>query len=229
MAYPVAADFRTATIAEYAHDIPLSTTEVSNANTEALLGATIARMVERFEELTNDRFISETLTLDIDGSGHRKLVLPKRCTGITTLSLRQDSGSYVAQSASNTYQLHSSLYASGAKRIGDVDWVEVLPHGDGLVSLPTGGHPFYWPRGQYAVRIAGTWGWTTTPADVKRAIALLVYDHYKPIRDDLRRAEGYRTQDADIRLVPVDGTSTGLPEVDRIVAEYRREDYIGVR
>jgi hypothetical protein len=220
------ADFRPGSLAEYCYGLSLT---ASQAPATALTAA-IARMSARFDTLCNDQFEGGTGTFDFDGSGHRKLVLPKRLTAITTLSIRDDAGAYTAQSTSNVYQLHPSLYSSGSKRRGDFDWVEVLPDGEGLTGLPSGASPWYWPRGLQSVRIDGTWGWTTPPADVKYAIALLVWDHFKSKRGDLYRAARISTAEQTTEFVsvsPEDGF-TGIPDVDLIVEQYRRSAFIAV-
>lgn len=214
MAYIAAADFREATPAEYCSGLALTTAEASDAT----LGSAIARLSQRFDDLTSDHFESETLTLELDGDGTTRILLPRRCTALTTVKTRDQAGTLTLQ-ASTAYRLHSSLDSTGSKRIyGSLDWIDLVPLSGGLVSTVDG--PYGWPCGPQTVQVVGTFGWTTCPTDVKRAVALMVYDHFKPISDQTRRAEGWVINGISYtRSV----TGTGLPEVDAVIDDYRRD------
>lgn len=229
MAYIAPADLRTATLAEYAAGLALSTTEVSSASTEALLTATIARVSQLFNDFTNDVFESESLTLELDGDGTSRLMLPKRTTAVTTVKLRDEDGTLGSAQTSTVYRLHSSLYSSGSKRSGEYDWIDIVPLGAGLSNGLEG--PYAWPCGPQTVQVVGTYGWTTTPAQVKRAIALMVYDHWKPSRPDIRAAESVSNNNVIVRYAlpdPENDIWTGISEVDGIIKQYRRDGYLVV-
>jgi hypothetical protein len=218
MAYLVVADVREATLAEFASGLALSTAEA----TDTQVTAAIARQSQHFDDLVNDHFETETVTLELDGDGTSRLLLPKRCTAVSTVKTRDYAGTLTTQ-ASTQYRLHSSLYSTGSKRLGDMDWLDTVPLSGGL-SLVVG-DIYAWPEGPQTVQVVGSFGWTTTPADVKRAVALLVWDHFKPDDEHIRRASQWGTQQAT--FVRSDG-ATGLPEVDKIVDDYKRDITVGI-
>jgi hypothetical protein len=214
--YLTYADFRTASIAEYCLGIDLTSTEAS----DALMTAAIARMSQRFNDYTDDVFEPESLTLELDGEGTARLLLPKRCTSVTTLKLRDSSGTLGSAEAAAAYRLHSSLYASGSKRMGEWDFLEVVPGGSGLSD-----GTYVFPEGPQTCQIVGSFGWTTTPGDVKRAVALMVYDHFKGVRADIRAAESVSANNVIVRYAqpdPANGIWTGINECDAIIRDYQR-------
>lgn len=220
MAYIVPADFRSATLAEYtagANSLALTTTEVPSTGSEALLTATIVRQSQRFDDACNDRFstVSES-DYALNSNGTSRLVLPWRTTRVYNLFTVDAAGVSTLQD-SEAYRLSSSLDADGARRIAELDVIEIIDWGPGLVGTRS---PWYFDKGQASVLIEADFGWTTTPLDVKRAVALLVYDHYKPISKNIYQADQWVAGDA--RYSRSDGRF-GIPEVDDAVTEYRRE------
>jgi len=218
MAYPVSADFRTTTQAEYCRGLTLTTDEAS----DAALTATIARVVDRVEALCDDTFVSASATYDLRGSGTSQLALPARCTAVTTVSTRSYLGALTVQAAT-TYRLVSSLDTAGANRIPGIPWdyLEIPPyqHFTGVV-LDTG---YWWPVGPETIQVVGTFGWTVTPPDIKRAIALLVYDQIKPLAPILRRVSTYNTVDATYEYSGVNASGpTGIPDADAIIEDFNR-------
>jgi hypothetical protein len=216
MAYLTATQFRTATLAEFCHGLALDTTEAPSGE----LADAITRLSARLDDWTNDHYESETLTLGITGTGGTNLLLPKRCTAVTQVHIRNHLGVLTTQDASR-YRLHSSL-EGGTRRISTDDWLELVGGTGGLTGLPYGQTERYlWPTGILSVDVAGSFGWTAVPGDIKRALALLVWDHFKSFRSDLRRASRYQT--AELAVDVSVGTPSGMPEVDAIVADYRRD------
>lgn len=215
MAIITAADFRAATVAEYCYDIQMETATAP----DAALTATITRMTTKLQEYCDDSFESENLALSVSGDGiSSMLLLPKRCTAISQIRTLASTGTYTVQTASR-YRLKSSLYASGSRRVSQsaLDWVEIVQ------ALSVG---WSWPSDVNGVEVTGTFGWTTCPGDIKRAVALMCWDHFKPQRGDLRRASRVSTQDTTTEYLPADpdiGVFTGISEVDDIIREYRRD------
>lgn len=223
MTYIIPADFRAASQAEYASGILITDDEAEDTR----LTAAIARLTQRFNDYTNDVFESESLTLELDGDGSDRLMLPKRCTAVSTVKLRDEDGTLGSSQTSTVYRLHSSLYSTGSKRQGEYDWLHIVPLGAGLSNSLDGA--FAWPCGPQTVQVVGTFGWTTTPGDVKRAVALMVYDHFKSTRPDIRAAESVQQQDVIVRYAspdPANGIWTGIQEVDLIIGAYRRDSYL---
>jgi hypothetical protein len=213
MAIITEADFRAATVAEYCYDIQM---EVAVAPA-ASLTATIARMTSKFSEYTNDSWETESLTLSLAGDGSSLLRLPKRCTQVTQVRTLNTSGTYTTHTTTY-WRLKSSLYANGSKRLGELDYLETIQ--------PLANWGYCWPTAANSVEVTGSFGWTTAPSDVKRAVALMCWDHFKPQRGDLRRASRVSTQDVTTEYLPPDpatGIFTGIPEVDDVIREYRRD------
>jgi len=215
--YLVAADLRADTLTEYTAQLALSDAE---ASTSALTAA-IAAQSAQFDAWTNDHYDSETLTLDLTGSGSERLILPKRCTDATTVSIIDDIGTVTAQ-ASTIYRLHSSLESGARRSESRFDYLSIIQTSAGLTGLPVGWNNVWrWPAQPGSVRVLGTFGWTTCPARVKRAVAILVYDQCKPFRADLRRARQWQDEKATMDVSQSE--PSGLPEVDAIVTDYRRD------
>jgi hypothetical protein len=223
MSYLTASQFRSGSQAEFTHDLLLSATDVED---DDLITGAISRLSARFDDWTEDHFeTSEAQTRALKGSGGRRLYLPHRYTAISQVRIADEDGTWTVQTDPGVYRLHSSLDASGAGTVGDLDYLELLANGEGLSGYPSGFGAWAWPTQANSVEVTGTIGWTVTPGDVKRAVAVLVYDHFKPVRKDLRRAETVANANETVRYIttqPELGIFSGIPEVDEIVARLRR-------
>jgi hypothetical protein len=221
VAYLIAADMRQGSLAEFATGLALddSTAETSR------LTASIARMSQRFDDLTNDHFETQTgVTLTLAGYGDTILYLPRRCTAVTTVSITNYAGTVTAQ-AGGVYRLHSSLNSAGSawNTPGDLDWLELLPYQ--FLSGASFGLGYAWPDETNSVTVLGTFGWTVTPTDVKRAVALMVYAEFQPQADVL----GHVTQWSDSGTIYQRSVGpTGLPAVDELVERYKRTQSVMV-
>lgn len=222
MAYITPADMRSATLAEHAAGLALSTTDVSNAGGEALLLATIAGVSQRIDDLTNDHFESLSATYELRGDGTSKLTLPQRCTAVSIVQLRDATGALFTQ-PSSVYRLESSLNAAGSDRTFNdaTDFISIVPF-QYLTVVDSSADPTRWPEGANQVHVEGTFGWTVTPRDIKRLAALLVFDTWKPLDGRLRRA---RTITGDGGSYDYDTASgpTGITEADQIIANFLRQ------
>lgn len=218
MAYPTAAEFRPDTLVEYTLGLAIALDE-ANAT---VLQAAIDAQAQSFEEKTNDTFVTTgSTTITIDGTASRKLILPKRCTAVTVVKTVDYAGTETTQAA-GTYRLHSSLDAAGAERVGSYDFIEILPESAGFVNTR---HPYKYDQGVATVKVTGVFGWTTTPRNAKRAVALMVWDQVKPRRADLHKVARIDGQSESI--VFTDTEPTGIVEADRIIAEFYREPFMG--
>lgn len=212
------ADFREAGLKEYCAGYALSDDKADDTR----LADAIARMTKRFEVATADLFSSTTATYTLAG-GSRRVFLPHRCTAVTTLKTVDYAGAETTQAAA-LYRLHSSLDATGSEAIGKTDYAEIIEgYSTGLLSTYS---PYRFDSGSGTVKITGTFGWTVAPSDVKHAIAILVYDHFQPIRNDLRQTERWSADGASYDRAQTE--PFGLPEVDGIVAAYQRAVTVGV-
>lgn len=210
----VPADFRAASLAASCVGIPLETSDVSNA----LLEDVIESQTEWLEATVGDRFNSFSDVIYLDGDGTSFLDLPFRTTAIYNLWTVDAEGTEVIESA-DAYRLHSSLDASGERRVGSYDFIEVTELSSGLTGTLD---PFRFDFGTGTVKVEGQFGWDDAPQIVRRAVAQLVYNHVKPIRSDLRNASQYAT--ADITVQFSDTTPTGLVAVDAVIAAYTRDE-----
>jgi hypothetical protein len=219
------ADMREDSLAEFAAGCALGEAEASDAN----ITAAIVRLTDRFQDWTNDIYQNVVTTVDEDGIGGSLLRLRHRTTVVSSVTFRLADGTYTSAQAVTAYRLISSLNATGDDVVGDFDYLEVVPYSPGFSPTNAGGYPYLWPIGPQIVRVTGTFGWTVPPADAKRAIAMLVWHHFKPIRADLGRATSWQAGDTAVtNAIPTDDAPSGIPDVDQIIRRLRRNTYIGV-
>lgn len=211
MAYVAAADFREGSKKWYTAQATLTQEQAPDAD----LTAAIASISAQFDGWCDDHFEATAATeFTLDVREHsRRLYLPKRVRSVTQVETIDEDGVATVEAAT-AYRVHSSLNAAGSEETGKLDWLEIIP-GERL-STDTGG----WPIGTGTVQVTGNWDYLVTPDRVKRAIALLVWNHFAPRGDSLHRAQRWQTEQAsyDASLT----TPTGLPEVDAIIEDLRR-------
>lgn len=224
-------DFRENSLNEVCIDLDLTTDEADDAT----LAAAIARLTTRMNRWCRDRFEATTGALEIDGRGTARLMLPQRFTAVTAVKTRDQTGTLSTALDTTGYRLHSSLNAAGNDRNdgteSNLDWIDLLPYGTGLATVGIGGDAYCWPYGAGSVQVTGTYGWTTTPTDIKRALALLVWEHVKRQRGDLRGAESVQAGGTLVRFVtpnPAEGSYSGLVEADEVMASFDRHQRMAV-
>lgn len=224
------AAFRIDTIDEACIGLELDTGEAE----DTLLTATIARMTTRLNRWTNDRFEPTTGTAEVNGSGTSRLYLPNRYTAVSAVKTRDEFGTLSTALTASGYRLHSSLNAAGDDRIDQdaiLDWIDLLYGGVGLSVVGYGGDIYTWPSVPGSVQVTGTYGWTTAPPEIKRALALLTWDHVKRVRSDLRSAESVQAGGTLVRYVqpnPAEGIYSGIAEADEIIRDYERRQRVAV-
>ena len=218
MTYIAAADLRESSQAEFAHGCVISSADVS---TDALLDAIIARVSARIDDELNDHFEPEdNQTYDVDGDGTRRLYLPKRTRNIDSVSTRDADGTLTAETV--VWRLRSSLNAAGTARVGDFDWLDIIPGR----TLSTGA---VWPEGPQTVRVIGDFSWVTSsvPSEIKRLTALITYDTAKTRGAHAGYAERISTQDTTYLMsIPGADAPTGIPEADEIIRRWRRAESV---
>lgn len=192
MAYIAAADFREKTVQPYTANLVLD----EGAGTDAYLDLVIAQMTAQVEIDLNDEFEppnpDNNETIKIDNDNPYKLYIPRRVRSIASVQTR--SYQTMTTQASTTYYHRRSLNSTGDAMVNNRkhDWLEPLP---GLtVSC--------WPTGGEAVWITGTFGWSAVPDDIKRLVALRVYDQIKSSADPLSNILQRNTLDAQITYGP---------------------------
>lgn len=179
----------------------------------------IAAVTQRIDYLCDDHFSPLTTTIDVDvDATSPRLYLPKRVTAITAIKTRDHLGVLTTQPA-GAYRLRSSLDAAGALELFAQDYVDLLEWGPGL-SGPDITWSYGWPVGTQTVQISGTIGWTVTPGDIKRATALLVWDHFERESGDVRRAS--RWARGDLTVERASDSLTGMPEADDLLRPFIR-------
>lgn len=222
MAYLTPADFRAgAGLHEVCTGLSLTATEAPDAG----LTSAIARLSQRVDDYTGDHFESQTAVIEkLDVSfASDILFLPRRCTAVTTVQTQDELAVLTAQTS---FRFRSSLNAAG-DGLRDpatmTDYLQIIPGGPGLTGVDWG---WVWPMGPQTVWVTGTYGWTTCPSDIKRALALLVFNHFKPIRADLRLAETVSVADSTIRFGAT--FPSGIVEADDILYDYKRPPMVVV-
>lgn len=204
MAYIAAADFRERTVKPYCTNLILGESDGLDAYIDLII-TQVATQVEL--DLADDFDPPNPDTdeiISVDGSGWSRLYLPRRVRSLTTVETRALEV-YTVQ-ASTKWRLRKSLNTAGTGMIeGRVsDWLDA-------VSLST----TIWPLGADTVRLTGKFGWAAVPDDIKRLVALKVYDLIKGNADPLSRIVQRQTLDATVTY----GQSS---EIADIMARYQR-------
>lgn len=218
MALLTPANFREQTLAAACAGLALDQSEAPDAD----LTTWIAAVTQRVNAITNDYFEPSTISLEHDvynPTGY--LYLQRRTTAVTAVKTRDGAGVLTTQAA-GSYRLHSSLDSTGAVRVGDIDYLAII----GTTGLTTTPDAWTWPVGTQTVQVSGTFGWTTCPGDIKRAVAMIVWDVFKREGGDVRRAS--RWARGDLTVERATDTMTGLPEADEILKGYTRAAAVAV-
>jgi hypothetical protein len=202
MAYVAAADFREATRTAWTKGLILSENDVNDAEL-VLVIAQVAGLIEL--ELDDDfdppnPDVDETIV--VDGTIGSRLYIPRRVRSLTSVGTRSLAGVITAVS-STSYRLHSSLNAAGTAQVDrdrKRDWLDSLS---------------YTTWADDGVQLVGKFGWAVPPGDIKRLVALRVYDMVKGTADPLSTVSQRVTSDGSVVM----GESR---EIARIVAVYGR-------
>jgi hypothetical protein len=202
MAYVAADDFREETRKPWTRGLTLTEGDANEAELDLVI-AQVAGLVEL--ELDDDfdppnPDVDETIVLE--GTIGSRLWVPRRVRSLTSVGTRSLAG-VVTALAATAYRLHSSLNGAGTAMLDGYrkrDWLDSL-------SSTT------WADD--GVQLVGKFGWAAPPNDVRRLVALRVYDMVKPTGDPLSTVAQRVTSDGSLVL----GESR---EMARIVAAYGR-------
>lgn len=202
MAYVAADDFRQETRKPWTKGLVLSDGEAPDGELDLVI-AQVAGLIEL--ELDDDfdppnPDVDETIV--IDGTIGSRLWIPRRVRSLTSVGTRSISGVITAVAATS-YRLHSSLNAAGTAMLDGNrkrDWLDSL-------SSTT------WADD--GVQLVGKFGWQSPPNDIRRLVALRVYDMVKGTADPLSTVSQRVTSDGSV----VVGESR---EMARIAAAYGR-------
>ena len=202
MTYIAAADFRERTVAAYCVGLILGETD----GLDSYIDLIITRVVTQVELDLGDDFEpaggDPDETIDVDGFDRPRLYTPRRVRSLTTVKTRAADGTLTTQ-ASTAWRLHKSLDTAGTAML-DGSRLDYLVH---LVDV--------WPLGTQTVQLVGKFGWAAVPTDIKRLVALKVYDVIKGNADPLSRIVQRQTLDATITY----GAPTEITELEN---RYRR-------
>ena len=200
MAYVLAADFRERTQKPWCKGLVLVEGDASDAELDLL----IAQVAGQFELELDDDFDPPSPdndeTIYVDGAYGSRLYIPRRVRSLTTVSTRSLSGTITAV-GSTSYRLHSSLNAAGTAMTGKRDWLDSLSY---TTWASDGG-----------IQLIGKFGWAAVPSDIKRLVALRVYDVAKATVDPLSTVTQRITGDGTL-------TFADSREMARITAIYER-------
>ena len=215
MAYIAAADFRERTVKPYCNNLILGETD----GTDVYLDLVIAQVTTQVELDLADDFEppggDADEAINVDGWGMNRLYAPRRVRSLTTVEVRYSWLTTYMTQAATAYRLRKSLDSAGTSMVEGrtSDWL------DAMSSLSTG----VWPLGAETVRLTGKFGWAAVPTDIKRLVALKVYDLVKGNGDPMTRIIQRQTLDATITYGPPE-------EITAIEFRYRRQPalaYIG--
>jgi len=200
--YIAAADFRERTVASYCAGLILGETD----GLDAYIDLIVAQVTTQVELDLGDDFEpaggDPDETVECNGSGRARMYTPRRVRALTTVKTRADDGTLTVV-ATTDYRLHSSLVSGTAMRDGSK--LDYLEH---LVNV--------WPLGEQTVQLVGKFGWSAVPTDIKRLVALKVYDLVKAKAGPLSTIVQRTTADAILTY----GPSTEVAEIEN---RYRRE------
>lgn len=198
--YLLAADFREQTQKPWCKGLLLTEGDCSNAELDLL----IAQVAGQWELELDDDFDPPSPdndeTINVEGTLGPRLHIPRRVRSLTMASTRSLSGMLTAVSSAS-YRLRSSLNSTGTAMVGTWDWLDSASYNTWAAD---GG-----------VQLVGKFGWAAVPNDIKRLVALRVYDVMKATADPLSTVTQRITSDGQI-------TMADSREITRIRGIYQR-------
>lgn len=208
MTYIAAADFRQRTLKSWASDIVLTEAD----GDDAYIDGVIARLTTQLELDLGDDFEppggDADETIKIDAYGGDLLTVPRRIRSITTLQTRQAGGTTMTTTTAYYHRrsLNTAGTAMATNEMGSGRKYDVLEASTSLAC---------WPYGQEMVWITGKFGWAAVPDDIKRLLALKVYEAVRAKADPLTTV---------VQLTTVDSVKTFGPsrEMQQITDQYKR-------
>ncbi len=201
----------------------------------------------RFIEMATGRtFGPRYMTFSVDGRGHRLLLLHQAIVAVENVVLAEDYPAIDGQG----YRVYNRAIAQNLLTPDDrndprLELIEV-ESGDEVVQGQISN--VCWPRGAQNIAISGVWGYTDPdgspmgciPSLIKRATILLVYRALPLITDEAGRdaqvnrfrvtSESTRGQSVSFGQLSSGGGASGFtgdPEIDGIIAAYRRPPVLG--
>lgn len=159
---------------------------------------------------------SQTTVIAVDTFGGYFVYAPKRVRSLLQLETQDWNGQFTIEAAS-VYRWEA--FTGDPRQIGEQDVVYFVPGwtlGKGWTN---------WPVGLQTVRLTGNFGWLTPPDEVRRAVALMVWEVVHPLGDYMRYAQGVQVDGANV-MGPPAGELSRIPEVNSIADRYARRRFI---
>jgi len=191
--------------------------------TDAEVLSLIEEMEDWVDELTNDKWDSNSRAYVFDGTGQKYLFLTEktrlRCLSVTNVVYRSDyADSFDSDGTtcdSDSYIRYNHLLV----RVSTNETTRLITE-EGV-----------WERGRQNYRVTGTWGHASVPVAIKRAVVLLVRERITP-GSSMSEAPLAEEQWADYRYRLREASATsdskkgvpilsGYPAVDRLLMRHR--------
>ena len=184
-----------------------------SAYTHGELDTEIALFESLVEAICNDIFYSKTEAVQINGSGTAKIffypVVPYRLMSITSVKEYDTDLTTLLE----TY-VEGEDFVKFDYYLETVQWYP----GDSPRRRFTAGGT--WPKGQKNIAVAGAWGRSSVPAEIKRAVILLVLERLIPGSTGIVGTSIKQASWPDFSITfggESVGMSTGFVEVDRLL------------
>lgn len=189
----------------------------TSSYTDAELLTKIQEIEEMVERITNDRFYSFDATYYFDGNGKTMLFfapeVPYKLLSVTSVKDIDVDGDVIETMTEN-----DDYVAYGHNLEVVLAWPEDSPRRGTF----RGG---IWPKGQNNIQVVGSWGWSSTPKEIIRAVTLLCQERVVPGSTGMKKTgiESIAWDDYSVKMgsaAPDSGVLTGFDEVDRILERY---------
>lgn len=168
------------------------------------------------ERVTNDIFYSKTETNYFDGTGFAKLFftpkVPYRIISPSSVTEVDADGSTVL----HTFTANQDFFVNPF-------WLEMFT-GQNMRPRVMVGSGGLWPLGQRNIKVAGTWGASSVPAEIKEATILLTLERLVPNSTKMtpKDIKSGKWPDFEVvfRVADNQVSLTGYPEIDRLLERY---------
>lgn len=194
----------------------------TSSYTDDELNAMIDEAEELVESICNDKFYSFTSTEYFDGSGNSYLFFPPTVM-YNLLSVTSVKNVDFDLTTITTYDESDDFKNWG-------HYLEINADSSDVRRMT--GSTGVWPAGEHNIEVIGTWGWSSTPKNISKAVKLLCMEEIQagstgmyPIRIRRKEWEDY-TVEFQTRKDDEDSV-TGWPKVDRLLSYYiNRADFL---
>lgn len=187
------------------------------AYTDDELAAEINRASRMIDSITGDIFYTLEVAIDFNGTGMTKLFFPPKHP-------------YVLQSATAVTEIDTNgvllyTFTEGTDFVLYPYYLETVSRYDSDSPRLRFGSGGRWAMGQQNIRVDGSWGPTSTPAEISHAACLLTLESLIPGSTGLVGSDYKQVVWPDFTATfggtdKYLGQSTGLPAVDRVLERF---------